>query len=124
MESDLIVFRLDWPSPHLSPNARIHWAKRAQATREARKSGLLALRQAAPFLKVPEGHAVELEFVFIPPNRRRFDDDGLASRMKASRDGLADYLQCDDRCFRQSHRVSSVPTPGGEVMVKLRVCPA
>lgn len=121
---DVLIFPLAWPSPYLSPNARVHWGKRARAVRDARKAAFLALRIAAPrLIKVPAGHAVELEFVFIPPNRRRFDDDGLAARMKASRDGIADYLGCDDHCFRQTHRVSTVPTPGGEVLVKLRVVP-
>lgn len=122
--ADVTVFPLAWPSPDLSPNARCHWARKAKAVKSARKAAFLALRICAPLIKVPPGHVVDLEFVFIPPNRRRFDDDGLAARMKSARDGLADYLQCDDHCFRQSHRVSTVPTPGGEVLVKLRISPA
>lgn len=125
MPEQALVIPLAWPSPYLSPNARIHWSKRAKATREARRTAYLAMRLAAPkLIKVPHGHVVEIEFVFIPPNRRRFDDDGLASRMKATRDGIADYLGCDDNCFVQTHRVATVPTPGGEVQVKLRISPA
>lgn len=122
MTAEPLVIPLAWPSQELSPNARVHWSKRARAVREARRAAYLAMRLAAPkWIKVPHGHLVEIEFVFIPPNRRRFDDDGLAARMKASRDGIADYLGCDDNCFRQSHRVAKVPTPGGEVLVKIRI---
>lgn len=118
------AFKLPWPSRDLSPNTRIFWAKRAKAVKSARKRAFLQLRLAFPLLKVPDGHLVGLEFVFIPPDRRRYDDDGLAARMKAARDGIADYLQVDDHRFRQTHRVSSVPTPNGEVMVKLTILPA
>ena len=121
MTNETLVIPLPWPSPDLSPNARGSWAKRYRASKSARAAALVALRIAAPFLKVPPGHTVHIEYVFIPPNRRRFDDDNLAARMKPTRDGLADYLQCDDHCFVQSHRVAKVPTPGGEVLVKLRI---
>lgn len=125
MIDQALVIPLAWPSAHLSPNARVHWSKRAKAVREARRAAFLALRLAAPTLiKVPAGHVVEIEFVFVPPNKRRFDDDGLASRMKATRDGIADYLGCDDNCFVQTHRVAKVPTPGGEVLAKLKISPA
>ena len=112
---------LSWPSADLSPNARCHWARKAKAVKAARLNSWAALRHSAPLLRVPAGAVVELEFVFIPPNLRRFDDDGLAARMKAARDGIADALGCDDHCFRQTHRLSTVPTPGGKVLVKLRV---
>lgn len=113
-------FWLPWPSKSLSPNARVHWGVRAKAVKSARKGAFLLLRQAHPLLTVPDGHLVLIEFVFIPPDRRRYDDDNLVQRMKSARDGIADYLQVDDARFRQSQRVSSVPTPGGQVIVKLR----
>lgn len=119
-----VTFWLPWPDKALSPNARVHWAARAKAVKAARRLSFLTLRRDLPTLKVPEGCIVDLEYVFIPPNLRRYDDDGLAARMKASRDGIADFLQVDDNIFRQHHRLSKVPTPGGQVIVKLRFLPA
>lgn len=115
---------LPWPDKALSPNARVHWGRKAKATKAARSLAFLMMRRVHPTLRVKEGEVVALEFVFIPPNLRRYDDDGLATRMKAARDGIADYLQVDDHRFRQSHRLSTVPTPGGQVIVKLKILPA
>lgn len=119
-----VQFWLPWPDAALSPNSRFHWAVRARAVKRARKLAYLVMRRDLPTLKVPEGHLVDLEFVFVPPDRRRYDDDGLAARMKSARDGIADFLQVDDNLFRQRHRLSTVPTPGGQVIVKLRFFPA
>lgn len=119
-----VTFWLPWPDKALSPNSRVHWTARAKAVKAARRLAFLILRRDLPTLKVPAGHIVDLEYVFVPPNLRRFDDDGLAARMKASRDGIADFLQVDDNLFRQHHRLSKVPTPGGQVIVKLKFLPA
>lgn len=116
-------FWLPWPVKALSPNARVHWGVYAKAAKSARKGAFLMMRQVHPLLKVPDNMVVDLEFVFVPPDRRRYDDDNLVHRMKSARDGIADFLQVDDARFRARHRVSAVPTPGGQVIVKLRfVC--
>lgn len=117
-------FALPWPDKALSPNSRVHWATKAKATKAARRYAFLTMRKYLAVLKVPPDHIVDLEFVFIPPDRRRYDDDGLASRMKATRDGIADFLQVDDSLFRQRHRLSKVPIPCGQVLVKLQFFPA
>lgn len=117
-----LVFPLPW-SAHFSPQFKDHWTQRARADREARKAACQALRQVAPLLTVPPGHVVELEFVFIPPNARAISAERLQARMTATRDGFADFLGCQSWHFYQTHRVAKVPTPGGEVLVKLRVCP-
>lgn len=118
------IFSLPWPDKALSPNSRVHWAARAKAVKAARRLSFMVLRSLYPTLRVPDGASVHLEYVFVPPNLRRYDDDGLAARMKASRDGIADFLQVDDYRFRQHHRLSKAPTPGGEVIVKLWILPA
>lgn len=115
-----VTFWLPWPEKALSPNARVHWATKARAVKAARKLAFLILRRDLPTLKAPEGCIVDIEFVFVPPDLRRYDDDGLAARMKSARDGIADFLQVDDHRFRQHHRLSKVPTPNGQVIVKLR----
>lgn len=117
-----IVIPLPW-STHFSPRVQTHWTQRAQADRAARKAAFLALQRVAPTLTVPPGHVCDVEYVFIPPNGRAVAKERLAQHMEALRLGLADFLGCNVWHFEQRHRVAKVPTPGGEVLVKLRICP-
>lgn len=119
----VVCLALGWPNPVLSPNTRAHWSKKARATKDARREGWLQARKSVPLLKVPPGHYIAIEWVFVPPNLRRYDDDNLLARMKPHRDGIAQYLGVDDGIFRSSHRVAKVPTPGGQVLVKIQVLP-
>jgi len=111
----MIKFDLPWPSKDLSPNARLHWAKRAKAVRQARSEAEI----------IAKGHCKPLEgrilFVleFYPPDRRRYDDDGLLARMKAARDGIADALGVDDRRFVTQFSVSETVVKGGKVTIRM-----
>jgi crossover junction endodeoxyribonuclease RusA len=111
----MIQFDLPWPSKDLSPNARLHWAKRAKAVRQARSEAEI----------IAKGHCKPLEgrilFVleFFPPDRRRYDDDGLLARMKSARDGIADALGVDDRRFVTKFSVSDTVVKGGRVSVTI-----
>jgi crossover junction endodeoxyribonuclease RusA len=111
----MIQFDLPWPSNQLSPNARVHWAKRAGAVRLARSEAE----------RIAKGHCRPLEgrilFVleFFPPDRRRYDDDGLLARMKSARDGIADALGVDDRRFVTQFSVSETIVKGGKVSVTI-----
>jgi crossover junction endodeoxyribonuclease RusA len=111
----MIKFDLPWPSKDLSPNARLHWAKRAKAVRQARSEAEI----------IAKGHCRTLEgrilFVleFFPPDRRRYDDDGLLARMKSARDGIADALGVDDRRFITQFSVSDTVVKGGKVSVTI-----
>lgn len=117
-----IVFPLPW-SAHFHPQYKTHWTQRAKADRLTRKAAFLALRRVAPLLTVPAGHVCDIEFVFIPPNGRAVAKDRMSDHMEAVRLGFADCLGCNVWHFDQRYRVAKVPTPGGEVLVKLRVCP-
>lgn len=114
--SDPIKFDLPWPSKDLSPNARLHWAQKAKAVRQARSDAYL----------VSKGHcrplAGRILFVleFFPPDRRRYDDDGLLARMKSARDGIADALGVDDRRFVTQFSVSDTVVKGGKVSVTIQ----
>jgi Holliday junction resolvase RusA-like endonuclease len=111
----MIKFDLPWPSKDLSPNARLHWAKKAKAVRQARSEAEI----------IAKGHCKPLEgrilFVleFFPPDRRRYDDDGLLARMKSARDGIADALGVDDRRFVTQFSVSDTVVKGGKVSVTI-----
>jgi hypothetical protein len=117
-----IVFPLPW-SAHFSGTFKNHWTQRAQAEREARKSACLALRRVAPTLTVPPGHIAYVEYVFIRPYLGTLSKKRLIAHMQAMREGFADCLGCHVWHFNESHRVAKVPTPGGEVLVKLRIAP-
>ena len=110
---------LPWPSKDLSPNARIHWSRRAKAAKAARHEAyLLAVAAGWPSLKFADGR-IHLWIDFYPPTRRMPDDDNLLSRFKPARDGIADALGVDDRLFVSHPYVHPTPRKGGEVRIRI-----
>jgi Holliday junction resolvase RusA-like endonuclease len=111
----MIQFDLPWPSKDLSPNARLHWAKKAKAVRQARSEAEII---AKGYCRPLEGRILFV-LEFFPPDRRRYDDDGLLARMKSARDGIADALGVDDRRFVTQFSVSDTVVKGGKVSVTI-----
>lgn len=114
------VLILPWPSRDLHPNARVHWRRKAMATKKARNEArLLAIAARWPRLVLPDGR-LHLWWDFVPPDRRKRDDDGLLASVKAARDGIADALCIDDGRF-VSHPFlrDDLTAPGGEVRVRI-----
>lgn len=107
---------LPWPPAACSPNAREHWRRKSAAARRYRATCHLLTKQAG--IKAPEGEAL-LMLEFVPPDRRRRDDDNLLAMFKAGRDGLADALGIDDNVFATQIRVSKETTKGGAVRVRI-----
>jgi hypothetical protein len=116
------TFPLPW-SDYFSAHFQDHWTQRARADRIARHQARDTLRKIAPTLKVPPGHVCEIEVVFIRPNKRAVSAVRLAERVSALRHGFADALGCEVWHFRHSHRVAKVPTPNGEILVRLAMLP-
>lgn len=106
---------LPWPPRELSPNGRVHWAKKAKAARAYRQACYLLAKQAR--LVAPATERIPLLVTFLPPDRRRRDDDNCIGAFKAGRDGLADALGVDDRRFQCTYTV--VDQIGGMVRVRL-----
>lgn len=106
---------LPWPPSALSPNTRSHWrvlalakkAYRAECARQALAQGIRRI----------DAERLHVSLVFVPPNRRAFDLDGLLSRMKSGLDGLADVLQVDDSAWSLS--ISKAEEVGGMVKVTI-----
>lgn len=114
---------LPWPSKDLSPNGRVHWARKAKAVRSARHTaGVLAIGAGWQGAPLPEGR-LHLWVTFHPPTKRLPDDDNMLARFKAYRDGLADVLGVDDRRFVSHPLVSETPRKGGEVVVRITGAP-
>ena len=111
---------LPWPSKDLSPNARVHWRKRAKAAADARALAKLAARATGwrPGTDLPEGR-LHLWIDFYPPTRRLPDDDNMLARVKPYRDGIADALGIDDKRFVSHPYVRDTPRKGGQVVFRI-----
>jgi crossover junction endodeoxyribonuclease RusA len=110
---------LPWPPRDLSPNARVHWARKAKVTRSYREACYLLAKQAR--LKAPDADRIALTVTFLPPDGRRRDRDNLIASCKALFDGLADALQVDDAQFVLSFHVARDQIAG---LVRVSVEPA
>lgn len=105
---------LPWPEGVLSPNWRVHWARKAKATKDARLSAGWLVR--AEIDRQPNWRGANISMTFCPPDKRRRDLDNLIASSKASCDGIADALGVDDSRFSYSYRMGPV-VAGGAVHV-------
>lgn len=106
---------LPWMTHGLSPNDRVHWAKRAKAVKGYRYSAAMLAREAG-WLGLG---AVDLRITFCPPPGWRTGDmDNLIARFKAGQDGLADTLQVNDAKLRVQHHLGE-RCKGGAVVVEI-----
>lgn len=109
---------LTWPSRTLHPNARVHWAKKAKATKKARADAWSVARDA----KLPriDASTIKVTCIFSPPPvKRNRDADNLIAACKAYFDGIADAIGVNDSCFRHQEPVWGIPTKGGKVSIIL-----
>lgn len=79
-----VEIRLPWPSPPLSSNQRLHWARKADLTRTVRETTRLLGRGITPQRHVTVG------LVWVVGDRRRRDADNVVPTLKACADGLVD----------------------------------
>lgn len=122
--TSMLLVRLPWPSPLLSPNCRAHWAKKFKAFRAYKMVARLLATQANHFLgwkRLNRTLAVELRF--FPPKRFRYDEDNLIARMKAGLDGIAQAIETDDSYFHLLEPFVGDPVQGGSVTVIVRNLP-
>lgn len=83
--------RFPSPPPELSPNARVHWARRAKAAREYRQLvGFSALGQMQRQGLPKAAGRVMLMIIFCHEDHRERDPDNLLASFKAGLDGLRD----------------------------------
>lgn len=108
---------LDWPAKELSQNARVHWAVRAKATKEARNSAGWAVRRC--FKAKPKWQRAIVSLEFHPPDERRRDMQNCIGASKALVDGIADALGIDDSLFDVRFSMGE-PVKGGAVIVTVK----
>lgn len=100
------VLELPWPPKELSPNARVHWAKKTRITKAYRTT--CAIVGFAHSLRAAITNPVDdipLHMDFYPIDKRRRDLDNLIASMKAAQDGLADSMSIDDALFITTYRL-------------------
>jgi crossover junction endodeoxyribonuclease RusA len=114
------LLRLSWPSRHLSPNARVHWAARAKAVKAYREEARYVAQSAG--CRVLGCDGLDLAITFYPPRRGRHDLDNLLARMKAAIDGIADASGVDDSRYTYSLSMDG-PVKGGAVLVHVKPSP-
>ena len=123
MMSNPLVIDLPWPPRELSPNARVHWAKKSTVARRYRRicwSLTLQAMNTAGMTGSSISGPVNFGLEFYPPSRRRMDDDNLVASFKAGRDGISDALQLADSNFRLTIQVMhDEPVKGGLVRVEI-----
>jgi crossover junction endodeoxyribonuclease RusA len=112
------VVRVPWPPKELSPNGRLHWARKAKVAKRYRLTCFLAAQEAG-LRNLPASPEYEVTLRFHPPDRRGRDEDNLVASIKSGLDGLAHAMGVDDRTFRLGHKVEP-PVPGGMVLVTVK----
>ena len=86
-----------WPPKELSPNAAMHWAKKAKYKKMYRQAcWALALEAKLECKKVGK---IPMTITFYPPDKRHRDADNMVAAIKSGLDGLADALQVNDKQF-------------------------
>ena len=109
----MTVIELPWPDRVLSPNARVHWAKKAKATKAARNdASWIAISSGVRTYDFAGLNELNVTLVFIPPDNRARDTDGMISSVKAYCDGIADILGVDDSKWILSIRREKPRKPG------------
>jgi crossover junction endodeoxyribonuclease RusA len=110
---------LSWPHKDLSPNARVHWARKAQLVKlERADAGWRTVCALGTSVK-PKWPSATVSMTFCPPDKRRRDKDNLIASMKAANDGISDALGVDDSRFVSTYQMGS-PVKGGAVIVTIR----
>jgi hypothetical protein len=112
------------PSPVLSPNARVHWAKRAKQAGLCRTAAAMATTETLDrdarkaIADVPHiGYRIEIHW---EPGRRGVrDEDNALSSCKAILDGIADSLGIDDSRLHVRGIVGNKQTRRGVTIVTL-----
>ena len=109
-----MILTLPWPPRELSPNARVHWARKASATKDRRNMAYFMAVQARDMgFQMLAPH---VSITFNPPDKRPRDLDNMLASMKSALDGIAHAIGVDDSKWSISIRKGE-PVKGGQVVV-------
>ena len=115
----MIEITLPWPATELSPNARVHWSRKAKAAAIAKNAAFVETHPIKRRDMCCEQFAVTL--TFHPCDKRKRDIDGLISRCKNALDGICLALNIDDSQFKSVTGAWGDVRKPGAVVVTLEV---
>jgi len=104
---------LPWPPKELSPNARVHWAKKAKAAKKYHNECVWLMFPERKQWRGKKNFSVS----FCPPDNRRRDIDNMLSSCKALVDAVSTITFVDDSEF-QFTISKAPPVKGGAVRVE------
>ena len=120
-----MIITLPWPSRDLSPNARVHWAKKAKAAKSYRATCGWETKAALLQPGVPADFAdkkLTLNIIFHAKTRRAYDLDNALASIKSGLDGVADAMGIDDS--RWALRIEKGdPVQRGMIIIKIEFAP-
>ena len=102
-----------FPPSDLSPNARVHWGKKAKAFK-AYKESCMWLCKGKKGLK----GASKFKVTFLPPDARRRDTDNMLGAAKGLFDALSAVTGVDDSKFEWTCS-RGAPVAHGQVTVEV-----
>jgi crossover junction endodeoxyribonuclease RusA len=112
------LVRLPWPSSALASNARGHWAIKAKAAKDARKTAWALSLEQGVNRPMPDA---EIVLSYYPPNNRRRDAQNMPHSLKAYIDGISDAMGCDDHKFRVKYPSEfDKVTKGGAILAHIK----
>lgn len=117
-----MILRLPFPNSALLPNRRNgkHWGNTATAKAAARDGAYYITKQQMGDYKPPEG-SIALSLLFLTPDKRKRDLDGMLSSAKHALDGIAQALGVDDSRFRPILVDSALGPKGGALIAAVGV---
>lgn len=120
---------IDLPLPHptLSPNARVHWSKRAKVARNAKANGaravLVMLRDNPEFCGFERDDRLQLNRRIYWPDKRRRDEDNCVAALKSSMDGVCGALGIDDSQIARTTTETAIDRANPRVEIEICRCP-
>ena len=118
----MLTITLPWPDARLHPNKRLHFHAVAKVKKTARHDAWVAgIAATTPANRdmYKRADTLNVEVLFLPPDNRRRDTDGMLTSCKAALDGIADALGVDDSRWRLTIDRGE-PVKGGAVIVSVR----
>ncbi len=114
----MTVLTFSWKRPPLNANQRLHWAKKANLTRDIRTlTGHLARQGIRP------AEHITVQLVWVVTDKRRRDSDNTYPTFKAMCDGLVDAGIVPDDTPEYMTKLGPVirHEPGGTARIELEV---
>lgn len=114
------ILQLPWPAAELSPNARVHWGKKAKAVEAAKNAAYYTARERIPqAFPMSENAAFYLTVIAFPPDSTRRDEDNIKASLKPAIDGMCLALGIDDARITQSRTIKAGIEKDGKIKMIL-----